>query len=127
MTMSAGSPGECDRLFAECVNVGDLEALMALYEEMGSLVQRDGTVAVGHHAIRSILSRLLAMQPKITVDVVKVVRAGEDLAMLYSDWSMSANGPDGHRIETTGKAIEVVRRQADGTWRFVLDDPFARS
>ncbi len=25
-----------------------------------------------------------------------------------------------------GKAIEVVRRQADGTWRFAIDDPYAR-
>jgi len=35
-------------------------------------------------------------------------------------------GPDGAIIEQRGKAVEVVRRQADGTWRFAIDDPFAR-
>jgi len=24
------------------------------------------------------------------------------------------------------KAMEIVRRQPDGTWRFVIDDPYAR-
>jgi len=35
-------------------------------------------------------------------------------------------GPDGQPTAMAGKAIEVVRRQADGTWRFIVDDPWAR-
>ena len=57
---------------------------------------------------------------------IRLVEAGEDLALLYNDWSMSARGRDGNPIETAGKAIEVVRRQPDGTWRFAIDDPYAR-
>ena len=41
--MPAGSPADCDRLFEQHVNAGDVEAVVALYEEGGSLVQRDGT------------------------------------------------------------------------------------
>jgi ketosteroid isomerase-like protein len=66
------------------------------------------------------------MQAKMSTEIVKVVQAGEDLALVYNDWRMSAKGPDGRPIEAVGKAIELVRRQPDGTWRFVLDDPFAR-
>jgi ketosteroid isomerase-like protein len=57
---------------------------------------------------------------------VKVVQSGDDLAMVYNDWHMSAKRPDGQPVEASGKAIEVVRRQPDGTWRFILDDPYAR-
>ena len=124
--MPARTPGECDRLFEEHVNAGDVEAVVALYEEGGSLVQHDGGVATGHSAIRGVIARLVAMQPKLRNDVVRVVQAGEGLALLYNDWSMSARGRDGNPIERAGKAIEVVRRQADGTWRFVIDDPYAR-
>jgi hypothetical protein len=29
-------------------------------------------------------------------------------------------------MQLSGKAIEVCRRQPDGTWLFVIDDPYAR-
>jgi len=48
---------------------------------------------------------------------------GEDLAVLYNDWSLRA---DGKPAELVGKAMEVVRRQPDGTWLFAVDAPFAR-
>ena len=125
--MPARTPEECDHLFGEYVNSGDLEALLALYDPDCSLVQRDGNVATGHAAIRGVFGRLLAMRPKMSLEVVKVVTARDDLAMVYSDWSMSAQRPDGQLIEVAGKAIEVVGRQPDGTWLFVLDDPYARA
>jgi uncharacterized protein (TIGR02246 family) len=125
-TMSAQTPEECDRLFGEHVNAGDLEGLLALYEPGCSLVRRDGGVARGHAEIRAVLSRLLTMRARMSTEIVKVVRAGDELALVYNDWRMSAERADGQPVEATGKAIEVVRRQMDGTWRFILDDPFAR-
>jgi uncharacterized protein (TIGR02246 family) len=126
MTKSATSPEACDRLFGEHVNAGDLEALLALYEPGCSFVRRDGGVARGHAEIRPVFERLLAMRAKMSTEIVKVVQSGEDLAMVYNDWHMSARRPDGQPVEVSGKAIEVVRRQPDGTWRFILDDPYAR-
>ena len=126
MTKSATSPEACDRLFGEHVNAGDLEALLALYEPGCSFVRRDGGVARGHAEIRLVLERLLAMHAKMSTEIVKVVQSGEDLAMVYNDWHMSAKRAGGQPVEASGKAIEVVRRQPDGTWRFILDDPYAR-
>lgn len=124
--MPARTPGDCDRLFEEHVNAGDVEAVVALYEEGGSLIQRDGGVAAGRSAIRGVIARLVAIRPQLRNDVVRVVEAGGDLALVYNDWSMSAKGRDGNLIERAGKAIEVVRRQPDGTWLFAIDDPYAR-
>ncbi len=124
--MPARTPGECDRLFQAHVNAGEVDAVVALYEEGGSLVQHDGGVATGHAAIRGVVARLVAMQATLQNDVVRVVHGGEDLAFLYNDWSLSVKGRDGKLVQRTGKAIEVVRRQADGTWRFAIDDPYAR-
>ena len=126
MTKSTTSPEACDRLFGEHVNAGDLEALLALYEPNCSFVRRDGSVARGHAEICLVLERLVAMHAKMSTEIVKVVQSGEDLVMVYNDWHMSARRPDGQPVETSGKAIEVVRRQPDGTWRFILDDPYAR-
>jgi uncharacterized protein (TIGR02246 family) len=125
--MPARTPEECDALFAVSVDKSDLEGLVALYEPKATLVQQDGTSASGTAAIREGLAGLIAMKPKITMNVTKVVRAGDDLAVLYNDWSMAAKGPDGKPIAMSGKAMEIMRRQSDGTWKFVVDAPFARS
>jgi uncharacterized protein (TIGR02246 family) len=124
--MPARSPEDCDRLFAECANSGDLKGLVALYEPRGSLVRVDGGLATGHDAIHHALDELTAMEPQLRMNIVRVVKVGDDLAVLYNDWTMSGKGPDGQPLEMAGKAVEVVRRQADGTWRFAVDDPFAR-
>jgi uncharacterized protein (TIGR02246 family) len=120
------SPEACDRLFVEHVNAGDLDALLSLYEPACSLVRRDGSLARGHAGIREVLEPLITRSARMTTAIVKVVPAGNDLAMVYNDWHMSAKRADGQPVETSGKALEVVRRQPDGTWRFILDDPYAR-
>ncbi|HKZ05326.1 MAG TPA: SgcJ/EcaC family oxidoreductase [Methylomirabilota bacterium] len=124
--MPAYEPEDCDRLFAEYLNAGNLEGLVALYEPTCAMVQRDGSLAVGHAAIRASLERLVAMKPRMDFRIIRVVPGGEGLAMVYNDWSFSAAGPDGQPVTRAGQAIEVVRRQPDGTWRLAADDPFAR-
>jgi ketosteroid isomerase-like protein len=61
------------------------------------------------------------------MNVTKVLAGGGDIAVLYNDWRMTAAGADGRRERSSGKAIEIVRRQADGSWKFVIDDPHGRS
>jgi|SRR5581483_132694 len=124
--MPARTPEECDALFAEYAGAGDLDRLVALYEPHGTLVQQDGVAATGPAAIRDALGGLVAMKPTLRMSVSRVVHAGEDLAVLYNEWSMTAKAPDGTPVEMQGKAMEIVRRQADGTWRFAIDDPWAR-
>ena len=126
MPTSPTSPEACDRLFVEHVNARDLDALMSLYEPTCSLVRRDGALARGHAEIREVLERLIMQSARMSTEIVKVVPAGTDLAMVYNDWHMSGKRADGQPVEASGKALEVVRRQPDGTWRFILDDPFAR-
>lgn len=122
--MAARTPEDVDRLFGERVNAGDAAGVAALYENEGALVFQ-GTTFQGPEQIRAFLEGMTAAQAKITMNVKHVVRAG-DVAVLYNDWSMTVTGADGKAEASSGKAIEVVRRQADGSWKFVIDDPTAR-
>jgi uncharacterized protein (TIGR02246 family) len=123
--VTARNPEDCDRLFAERLNAGDVDGVLALYEEGASYVHRDG-VATGRAAIRARIERLAAMRPTLRCDVRRAVRAGEDLAVLYNDWTLTASGGDGKPVEITGRALEIVRRRSDGEWLFVVDDPHGR-
>ena len=122
----ATTPADVDRLFGEHVNAGDLDALVDLYEADATLGQLDGTAVRGRRAIREALKGLSAAQAKIEMNVVKVVEGGSDVAVLMNDWRMKAVAADGKPVEMTGKALEVVRRQRNGRWRFVIDLPYAR-
>ena len=122
--MAAKTPEDCDRLFGEHLNAGDAAAVAALYEPQGVLVMGAEHVT-GHAAIKHALDAFVAMKPTIQMNVTAVVRSG-DIAVLYNDWSLTGTGPDGSKVKDSGRAIEIVRRQADGTWRFVIDDPRAR-
>jgi uncharacterized protein (TIGR02246 family) len=124
--MAPRTPEECDASFERHVNAGDLDALVALYEPNATLFAAPDQPAVGHAAIREALAPLIAAKARITMRVVRVARAGDDLAVLYNDWTGSLTAPEGTVADMAGKAIEVVRRQADGTWRFAVDDAYAR-
>jgi ketosteroid isomerase-like protein len=67
-----------------------------------------------------VLDQFVAMQPKLIVSLKKVVRAGDDLAVLYDDWTLTARSPEGNPIDMNGKGVHIVRRQQDGTWLFAI-------
>jgi len=124
--MSAKTPADVDHLFGERVNAADLEGTVALYETGATLVASDAGPQVGHEAIRAYLAGLIALKPTIDMGPVRTVALGDDLAVLHHDWHASFNDAEGQRMELTGKATEIVRRQRDGTWLFLFDDPNLR-
>jgi uncharacterized protein (TIGR02246 family) len=120
--MAAHRPEECDLLIAESINAGDLEGAVALYESDARFVAGPDNVVEGSDGIREVMRSMLAGKPRLTIEVPKIVQSG-DLALLCSKWSSTSTGPDGKETTDTGNGREVVRRQADGTWRFVIDFP----
>jgi len=125
-TKKARTPEECDSLLAEFLLDGDLDAIVSLYEPGATFVTRTREVRTGHDAIRTSFAELAALKPRLTCNVLLVLRNGDNLAVLYNDWTMRVPGPDGRPTDATGKAIETVCRQSDGSWRFAIDDPFGR-
>ena len=121
--MPAHAPEEVAQLWAESLTAGNLKALVELYEPDATLVAQPGEVVTGVEAIREVLSALLAMEPTFNLEVRKVLQTG-DLALSFADWTPSGTGPEGEAIEMAAQTSDVLRRQADGTWCFVIDNPF---
>lgn len=124
--MAATRPEACDALFEQHLNAGELDALVALYEDGATLLPEPGTVVTGRTAIREALGSLIAAGARIRMSVTHVLRSGDDLAVLYNDWSGTVTNDEGQQVAIAGQAIEVVRRQPDGRWLYAVDDPFAR-
>ena len=121
--MPAHAPEEVAQLWAESLTAGNLEALVELYEPDATLVAQPGEVVTGVEAIREVLSALLAVEPTFNLEARKVLQTG-DLALSFADWTLSGTGPKGEAIQMAAQTSDVLRRQADGTWCFVIDNPF---
>ena len=65
---------------------------------------------------------LLAMAPEITPTSSRAVMAG-DIALMSNRWRMSLGGDDGAPTGLDGASTEVARRQPDGGWLYVIDNP----
>jgi ketosteroid isomerase-like protein len=107
----ATHPEDLSRLIVERLNAGDVDGLVALYEPDAVLALPDGQTATGSDEIRKAYRRLLADRPKFEPGTQRPTLRCGDLALT------SSRLPDG--VVT----VEVARRQADGTWLWVLDQP----
>lgn len=121
--MTADQPENLHRLFAAGASAGDLEGLMSLYEDGATYIGPDGARAEGAQAIREHLNDLIALSPQITPASSQVILAG-DIALMSNRWRVTFGG-DGQQTGFEGASIEVARRQADGSWRYVIDNPSA--
>jgi uncharacterized protein (TIGR02246 family) len=122
--MPAYTPKEVPLLFAEAFSSGDLETLISLYEAHATLLAQPGEAPVtGTENIRAALQGLLATEPIFTMQVRQVFEA-DDLALSFADWTLTGTGPDGEAIEMSAQTSDVLRKQPDGTWRFVIDNPY---
>jgi uncharacterized protein (TIGR02246 family) len=116
------TPEDVIRGFAERLNEGDVDGALRLYEREATFVAEPGTVVRGTDQIRGALGRLAALRPTLTGEIADVREAG-DLALVTNRWSLSGEGPEGP-VEMSGTSADVVRRQRDGSWRVVIDDPW---
>ena len=105
------------------INAGDLDSLMKLYEPNACFASEPGQLAKSPDSVRQCLRSFIDLKGKLDLKVKRVLQAS-DLALVTTEWSFSGTGPDGNPINMAAKSADVLRRQEDGTWRFVIDNPW---
>ncbi|MHB8576698.1 MAG: YybH family protein [Dehalococcoidia bacterium] len=124
--MAAQQPADVHRLIAEALSTGDRAAALALYEADATMVPEPGQVVSGIAGIEGAIDAFLALKPVLDVRDTQVTQA-EEIALLRSNWTLTGTGDDGQPLEMSGASTDVVRRQADGSWRYVIDNPYGGS
>lgn len=104
--------------FAQAFNRRKLDGLLALYEPE-ALLRTDGSDATlaGHAQIATALQALLTL-PGTMVSVNNFCMEAQGIALLRADWTLRGDNGD---VLASGSSAEVVRRQADGSWRYLFD------
>ena len=121
--MSTATPEQVLESIVTGINSGDLESLMPLYENDAAFVPEPGNLAPGPAGIRESLNGFIAMNGTLDLNVTRVLQA-DDLALVVGVWSFDGTGPGGEPVHLEANNADVLRRQTDGTWRFVIDNPW---
>jgi uncharacterized protein (TIGR02246 family) len=122
--MGAKSPAELLAALTKAVSSHDLDSVVALYEPDAVFVlpKDQGGEARGKEAIGQAIAQFLALKPTLTTNITTTVEAG-GVALLLGEWTLDGTGPDGP-LNMGGKFRDIVRRQPDGSWLYVVDNPF---
>jgi len=121
--LRAETPQQVIELFSQCLSSGDLDGALSLYEAQAVFAPQPGELVSGLPAIRAALAGFFALCPRIEGDIQKVLEA-QNTALVINRWSLTGTQPDGQPLALEGTSADVVRRQEDGRWLIVIDDPW---
>src|SRR5215210_4334583 len=109
---NATNPEDLTRLFVERANEGDAEGIALLYEEDAVMAYPPGRTTAGRAAIQALWQEVLSHRPHFEPEApLPTLRSG--------DIALTSTPPK----DLAGARAQVVRRQADGTWLRLLDQP----
>lgn len=117
------TPEQVLEAVVEGINTGNHDLLLALYEPEAAFATRPGNLVRGLGDICEALDVFIALKGKLDLKVDRVLEVG-DLALVVGEWSFIGTAPDGEPVTLAAKNADVLRRQADGSWRFVIDNPW---
>jgi uncharacterized protein (TIGR02246 family) len=113
---TAREPEDLTRLFVQRSNAGDADGVAALYEEDAVLAYPPGQTTVGRAAIRELWASVLEHAPHFTQEAPLPT-------LICGDIALTSTPP----TDGAGARAQVVRRQSDGSWLRVIDQPEFRS
>lgn len=120
----ANTPSEVVTTFESLFHANDLDAMMTLYEDDSIMLGQPGTApAEGPAAIRPILEGFTSVGKNASIKPKAVLQTG-DTALVIVEWSMSVPNQEGAMTQISGTGTEVVRQRENGTWYYLIDNPF---
>jgi ketosteroid isomerase-like protein len=115
--MQPNSPEEICSLFQQYMAEGDLELVLSVYDRDAVFLDESREVSSGIEELREEFAPFVAAKSRFDFDIRQIIQAG-DIALMHTHWTIS--GPQSRQVY----AIEVARRQTDGSWRWLIGDPF---
>ena len=115
--MPAKTPEEICELFQRFMAEGDLDGVLSVYDAEAVFLKESRETTQGRVELRQALASLAEAKTRFEFDVKQIVET-DGIALMHTRWRASGPRP------MTQHAIEVARRQTDGTWRWLIGDPF---
>lgn len=125
LSVSARQPDDLSRILVQALETGDIETSVALYEPSAVLFSKSGRTMTGLDEIRKNNAALIALKPKFNIAFIKFTLSGDgSLATNRMKATLSWQDAEGKPVEASVDTLEVARKQEDGSWRYIIDDPY---
>ncbi|HEY9047207.1 MAG TPA: DUF4440 domain-containing protein [Ohtaekwangia sp.] len=104
---------------AAAFNTKDVLTVMNMYDVTGIIVPEPGKPVSGKEKFEEAIKAILAIEGKMEIKTVYCLQSG-NVAVGRSEWNIT----DGSEVKISAKGIELMKQQADGTWKIVIDHAF---
>lgn len=112
----ATKPEAVTEMLVTFLNDGDLDSIVGLYESGAVFADYEG-VAKGTTEIRAAHQAFLNEALTLTLKESLTLEA-DDIALVHWSWTVAR----GDGSTSDGVSAEVLRRQPDGQWKFIIDN-----
>ena len=118
----AYKPEDCDLLLFKAYERSDWPAVGRLYESGAAFVLRSYTTVRGREAIQKMHASNGGL--KFTnLGIRTIYNQDSTIATTQCRYAYTYTDSTGKLVSDSSLSLEVLRRQEDRTWRFVIDDP----
>jgi len=100
----------------------DIDKVMAFYEPNAVVVFEPESPVSDTNVLREMFQGMSMVNPVFTYSGHEVFITG-NIATHIAPWKMTGKAPDGTEINQSGLSIAVLRKQEDGKWLMILDNP----
>jgi len=102
---------------------GDLDTYLSLYADDAIWMPKDRMVDAGKKEVRSFYSFMdrYTFDQELTLDEIQVIGDWAYVRITADGWIVPKPGISGDRIRAVSRHMMILRKQADGNWKFTRD------
>lgn len=100
----------------------DIDGVLSTYESNAMVMFEPQIPVQGKDNLRLAFTEFVGFNPQYSFSGHEVYISG-DIATHIAPWEMIGRLPDGTQFEQSGLSIAVLRKQADGSWLMIQDNP----
>lgn len=101
----------------------DINGVLASYETEAAVMFEPGQRVSDPMDIQKMFEGAFQLNPKFDYPMGHEVYVASNIALHIAPWVMKGETPDGADIEQQGLSVAVLRKQNNGQWLLVLDNP----
>ena len=100
----------------------NIEAVMSFYEPEALVIFEPEMPIKDPVELRAMFTNAFVINPIFTYSGHDIFVYG-DMATHIAPWTMNGQAPDGTKITQTGLSVAILRKQENGEWLIIFDNP----